>query len=145
MPAWIKTGFTDYAQRLPREWHFTLTEISTKKSSNNLSKAQLIRQEGQRMLAAIPSGSRVVALDVMGQLWDTAQLTSYLSHGLSDHRDLALLIGGAEGLDAACRSQAEVTWSLSRLTFPHMLVRVIVAEQLYRAWSMLSNHPYHRA
>ncbi len=145
MPAWIKTGFADYVDRLPPEWHFTLVEISTKKSGKKFHKDQLIRQEGQRILAAIPSGSRVIALDAAGQLWDTARLADYLSHWLNDCRDIALLIGGAEGLDEACRRQAEATWSLSPLTFPHMLVRVIVVEQLYRAWSLLRNHPYHRA
>lgn len=145
MPAWIKSGFMDYVERLPREWRFALIEISTKKSSKKLYKDQLLRQEGQRMLAAIPSGSRIIALDVTGQLWNTAQLAGYLNHWLSDSRDVTLLVGGAEGLDVACRNRAETAWSLSPLTFPHMLVRVIVVEQLYRAWSLLSNHPYHRS
>ncbi len=145
MPAWLKTGFADYAKRLPREWRFTLVEISAKKTSKNLQRDELIQQEGQRMLAAIPPGSRIITLDVTGQLWDTAQLAGCLRCWLSDSRDIALLIGGPEGLDNACQSRAESSWSLSRLTFPHMLVRVIVAEQLYRAWSLLSHHPYHRA
>lgn len=144
MPAWIKTGFVDYVERLPREWHFALIEIGVKKPSKNLARDQLVQHEGQRMLATIPSGSRVIALDETGQLWDTAQLASYLNGWLKDSRDVTLLIGGPEGLDRACRNQADATWSLSRLTFPHMLVRVMVVEQLYRAWSLLHNHPYHR-
>jgi len=97
------------------------------------------------MLAAIPPGAGVVALDERGEDWSTTRLASRLQSWLADGRDRALLIGGADGLAAACKARAEETWSLSPLTLPHGLVRVLAAEALYRAWSVLHNHPYHRA
>ena len=103
------------------------------------------REEGLRLLAALPKGAQLVALDERGTAWSTAQLARELAGWLGEGRDLALLIGGPEGLDEACRARADRLWSLSPLTFPHPLVRVILAEQLYRAWSLLGGHPYHRA
>ncbi|HEY5719007.1 MAG TPA: 23S rRNA (pseudouridine(1915)-N(3))-methyltransferase RlmH, partial [Gammaproteobacteria bacterium] len=98
----------------------------------------------ERMLAALPTGARVVALDVAGSAWDTPTLARQLERWRAGGSDVALLVGGADGLAPACLERAEQRWSLSPLTFPHMLVRVLVAEQLYRAWSLLSGHPYHR-
>lgn len=97
------------------------------------------------MLAAIPKGARVIALEVEGRAWSTEQLAQQLKHWLAEGRDVALLVGGPEGLSDEARAAADQQWSLSPLTLPHPLVRVIVAEQLYRAWSILNNHPYHRA
>ena len=96
------------------------------------------------MLAAIPAGSIVIALDVLGKSWSTEQLASQLDQWLASGQDVALLVGGPEGLSPACLQRADLKWSLSALTFPHPLVRIILAEQLFRAWSILSNHPYHR-
>jgi 23S rRNA (pseudouridine1915-N3)-methyltransferase len=107
--------------------------------------ARVLRAEGERLLAAAPSGSRLIALDERGEFWSTAELADRLADWLREGRDLSLLVGGPEGLDAGCRDRAERLWSLSRLTLPHPLVRVVVAEQLYRAWSLLHHHPYHRA
>jgi 23S rRNA (pseudouridine1915-N3)-methyltransferase len=104
-----------------------------------------VRIEGERLLAAIPGGSCPVALDERGQQWSTLELAAQLTGWLRDGRDVSLLVGGPDGLDAPCRARAERHWSLSRLTLPHPLVRVLIAEQLYRAWSLLHNHPYHRA
>lgn len=145
MPAWVNEGFADYAERLPREWHLALIQINSGKRRKNVDLARLLEEEGRRMLAAIPFNTRVIALDQAGRQWSTAQLAQQLDDWLQDGRDVALLVGGPEGLDGACKSRAETLWSLSPLTFPHALVRVIVAEQLYRAWSLLHNHPYHRA
>jgi 23S rRNA (pseudouridine1915-N3)-methyltransferase len=97
------------------------------------------------MLSAIPRGAQVVALDVNGQSWSTAQLAAHLESWLRSGRDIALLIGGPEGLAPACHAGVAMSWSLSNLTFPHGLVRIMVAEQIYRAWSILHSHPYHRA
>jgi 23S rRNA (pseudouridine1915-N3)-methyltransferase len=107
--------------------------------------ARIVRAEGERLLAAVPAGSRLIALDERGELWSTAELADRLAGWLREGCDASLLIGGPEGLDAACRARAERLWSLSRLTLPHPLVRVVVAEQIYRAWSLLHRHPYHRA
>jgi 23S rRNA (pseudouridine1915-N3)-methyltransferase len=96
------------------------------------------------MLASVPKNARVIALDVGGRTWSTEQLSDRLAGWLAEGRDLALLVGGPEGLADSCVRQAEERWSLSALTFPHPLVRVILAEQLYRAWSILKRHPYHR-
>lgn len=96
------------------------------------------------MLAAAGKGNRIVTLDILGQPWDTPQLATQLERWKQDGRDVSLLIGGPEGLAAACKAAAKQSWSLSTLTMPHLLVRVLVAESLYRAWSMPTNHPYHR-
>lgn len=145
LPAWVETGFADYASRLPRECPLHLIEIPAGKRGRNASIPQVLREEGERMLAAIGPGSRVIALEVSGREWDTGQLVRQLDTWLHDGRDVALLIGGPEGLGPAVKARAETAWSLSRLTFPHALVRILVAEQLYRAWSILHGHPYHRA
>ncbi len=145
MPGWVKAGYAEYAGRLPRECALNLVEIPAGKRGSNADVARAVRAEGERLLAAIPAGSCPVALDERGQEWSTAQLAERLAGWLRDGRDLSLLVGGPDGLDSPCRARAEWLWSLSRLTLPHPLVRVLVAEQLYRAWSLLHNHPYHRA
>lgn len=145
MPDWVKAGYAEYAGRLPRECALHLLEVPAGKRGHNADVARLIRDEGERLLAATPTGSDLIALDERGQEWSTTQLAERLAEWLREGRDLSLLIGGPDGLDPACRARAGQLWSLSRLTLPHPLVRVVVAEQLYRAWSLLHNHPYHRA
>lgn len=145
MPTWVNRGFEEYAGRLPRECHLALIPISPSKRSKNVELGRLLQEEGKRVLAAVPANTRVIALDQAGRPWNTLQLAQQLDDWLQDGRDMALLVGGPEGLDRACKVRAEALWSLSPLTFPHPLVRIIVAEQLYRAWSLLHNHPYHRA
>lgn len=145
MPGWVKQGYEEYATRLPPECSLRLIEIPAARRGKQMTTGRSLREEGERILAAIPTGTRVIALEVDGREWDTGELSRQLSTWLQDGRDLALLIGGPEGLDTACRARAEMAWSLSRLTFPHVLVRIVVAEQLYRAWSILASHPYHRA
>lgn len=144
MPGWVEQGYQEFAKRLPVECSLKLVEIPAGKRGKNADIARLTREEGERTLAAIPKGARVVALDVKGKPWSTEQLAQQLHGWLGDGRDIALLIGGPEGLADACRERADLLWSLSPLTFPHPLVRIVVAEQLYRAWSILQNHPYHR-
>lgn len=145
MPDWVKAAYAEYAERLPRECALRLLELPAGKRGHNADVARIIRDEGERLVAAIPAGSSVIALDERGQEWSTAQLAERLTEWLREGRDLSLLVGGPDGLDPACRARAGQLWSLSRLTLPHPLVRVIVAEQLYRAWSLLHHHPYHRA
>ncbi len=144
MPEWVGTGYHDFAARLPPECRLELVEIAAGKRGKNADVARITRDEGERMLAAVPKDARVIALDVGGRASSTEQLAAELQTWLQDGRDVALLIGGPEGLAPACRERAQQRWSLSPLTLPHMLVRIVVAEGLYRAWSVLQGHPYHR-
>jgi 23S rRNA (pseudouridine1915-N3)-methyltransferase len=145
MPDWVKTGYLEYAGRLPRECALNLVEIPAGPRRPPTDLTRIVRAEGERLLAAVPSGSHLIALDERGREWSTVELAERLTGWLQAGRDLSLLVGGPDGLDAACRDRAEQLWSLSRLTLPHLLVRIVVAEQLYRAWSLLHHHPYHRA
>ena len=145
MPDWVKTGYAEYTGRMPRECALNLIEVPTSPRGQHPDIARIVRAEGERLLAAVPAGSHLIALDERGQEWSTVELAGQLAGWLREGRDVSLLVGGPDGLDAACRDRAERLWSLSRLTLPHPLVRVVVAEQLYRAWSLLHHHPYHRA
>lgn len=144
MPAWVVQGYAEYARRLPADCALQLVEIAAGKRGKNADIERITRDEGERMLAAIPKGAQVVALEVSGRAWRTEQLAEQLDAWRHAGRDLALLVGGPEGLAPACRAAAGQAWSLSPLTLPHPLVRILVAEQLYRAWSILQHHPYHR-
>ena len=143
-PAWVAEGFADYARRLPREMPLKLVEVAPA-ARRNLPAERARRLEGERLLAQVNDKDRVIALDLTGRTWSTETLARKLDDWRMDGNDLAFLIGGADGLDERCLSRADERVSLSALTFPHALVRVIIAEQLYRAWTVLSGHPYHRA
>ena len=145
MPRWVQEGYQEYAKRLPAECALKLVEVPPGHRGKSANIQRAIQDEGDRMLKAIPKNALVVALDVKGKAWSTEQLAGQLSDWMGDGLDLALLIGGPEGLDPRCLNQAHLRWSLSALTMPHPLVRVVVSEQLYRAWSVVRNHPYHRA
>ncbi|RTZ72319.1 MAG: 23S rRNA (pseudouridine(1915)-N(3))-methyltransferase RlmH [Gammaproteobacteria bacterium] len=145
MPRWVKEGYEEYARRLAGEVTLELVEIPTRHRGKNPDIARILRDEGRQMLAAVPRGSQLVALEVDGRPWSTEQLSGQLASWLESGRDVALLVGGPEGLSPECTAAAQQKWSLSPLTLPHPLVRVVVAEALYRAWSLLRNHPYHRA
>jgi len=144
MPGWVEDAYQEYAKRMPRECQLVLREIPAGKRSRNADLARLARDEGERQLAAVPAGCRIVALDAGGRTFDSMGLARQLGRQMGEGRDLALLIGGPEGLAPACRSAAEERWSLSALTLAHPVVRVVLAEQLYRAWSIINNKPYHR-
>ncbi len=144
MPDWVTSGYEEYARRLTRECELKLREIAPGRRGKNADIARAIEDEGQRMQAAIPSGDRVVALDLSGKEWSTRQLAQALERWMSEGRNVSLLVGGPDGLAPACLAQADERWRLSTLTFPHPLVRIILAEQIYRAWSILQHHPYHR-
>ncbi|MDO9105976.1 MAG: 23S rRNA (pseudouridine(1915)-N(3))-methyltransferase RlmH [Methylovulum sp.] len=144
MPGWVQQGYDEYAKRLPRECELVLKEIAAGKRSKNSDISRIVRDEGERMLAAIPVGAHVVTLDLPGKRWTTPELAHAMQGWRESGQAVALLVGGPEGLADSVRSLARESWSLSALTFPHPLVRIVVAEQLYRAWSILNNHPYHR-
>lgn len=144
MPGWVQEGYHEYAKRLPPECGLHLIEIPPGRRGKGVDVERTVHDEGERMLAAIPRGCRVFALDVPGRQWSTEDLSQKLADWMQGGCDVALLVGGPEGLSAACRQRAEGLWSLSLLTLPHPVVRIVLAEQLYRAWSILKNHPYHR-
>jgi 23S rRNA (pseudouridine1915-N3)-methyltransferase len=144
MPAWVSQGFNEYSRRFPRDMSFNLVEIPPGKRGKNADISRILDKEGELTLAAIPKGNRIVTLEVEGKPWTTPQLANNLSKWQLDGRDVALLVGGPEGLAPACIAASEQKWSLSPLTLPHPMVRIIVAESLYRAWSINNNHPYHR-
>ena len=144
MPAWVEQGYREYAKRLPGECTLQLHEIPAGKRGKNADIVRLTRQEGEKMAAVIPKGARVVAMEVGGKAWSTEQLSARLDSWMGEGHDVALLVGGPEGLEPGLSASADERWSLSPLTLPHPLVRIVLAEQIYRAWSILKGHPYHR-
>ncbi len=145
MPGWVNDGYHEYARRMPQECSLRLTEIPLGQRGKAQPVERAVNEEGRRMLAAVGDRQRVIALDVKGRSWSTEQLADALCAWLQDGRDVALLVGGPDGLAASCLARAEQRWSLSPLTLPHPLVRVLLAEQLYRAWTLTCGHPYHRS
>jgi 23S rRNA (pseudouridine1915-N3)-methyltransferase len=144
MPAWIETGFGEYVKRMPAECRIVLKEIKPVERSGSKTADTAMAAERTRIEAVIPKGSRVVALDEHGKDVSTMQLSRLLSQWQQDGGDVTFVIGGADGLDAGFKQQADMQIRISSLTLPHGLVRVLLAEQLYRAWSITQNHPYHR-
>ncbi len=145
MPEWLDSGYKTYEKRLPRECRLELREIPLGQRSRSTDTTRAMAAEGEKMLSAVAPSDHVIALDVGGRMLDTPALAKAMDGWTHDGRDVALLIGGPDGLAPHCLERAESRWSLSPLTLPHGLVRVIVAEQIYRAWSLLRGHPYHRA
>lgn len=141
MPPWVADGWKEYARRLPPHLQLNLRAVE---SANKLPPAAAKRSEGEHLLAALPGRAHAIALDGGGKPWSTEALAGRLEQWLEHGDPMAFLIGGAEGLDRPVLAQCRERWSLGPLTLPHMLVRVIVAEQLYRAWTVLQGHPYHR-
>ena len=144
MPQWVDAGVDDYARRLRAHWKFELLEIPAGKRSASQPAERAIAAEGERVLAALRPQERAIALDERGQAMTTRELAARLAVGEREGDDLALLVGGPDGHAPPVRQRATECWSLSRLTLPHGLARVLLAEQLYRAQSLLLNHPYHR-
>lgn len=144
-PAWVAQGFAEYQKRLAHWLPLELLEVAPGRRGKGLDPARAIAEEGQRVLAAIPKGALVVGLDGGGKAHSSEQLAARLAYWRAQGCDLALAIGGPDGHAAEVLAAAAETWSLGPLTLPHMLVRLLVAEQLYRAASVLANHPYHRA
>ena len=146
MPAWIQEGFQTYAKRMPKECRLQLVELELgHRGKKNYSIAQAQQEETVQFEKALQQGDYIVALDVKGKAMSTEELAISLENWRGGGSDVAILIGGPDGLEAKLLKQAQQKISLSKLTLPHALVRVVLAEQLYRAWSILNGHPYHRA
>lgn len=144
VPGWVEQGFLEYAKRFPKELKLKLIEIPPIRRTKNTDILRIKKLEGEMLLSHCDPLALTVALDVTGKTWSTEQLADRLQKWMDDAISLNLLIGGADGLSAECLRKSPLTWSLSPLTFPHALVRILVAEQLYRAWTILTHHPYHR-
>jgi len=145
MPDWVADGFDEYRKRLSRELPLDLVEIRLGSRGKGRDPARAIADEGAAVRAALPKDVHIVALDGRGSAWSSEQLAAELKRWRMEGRDLAFLIGGPDGHATDVLSNAHQRWSLGPLTLPHMLVRLVVAEQLYRAVTMLAGHPYHRA
>ena len=144
-PAWVDDAFESFARRLPVQWKFGLEPIAAASRTGDGDARKAVELEGQGVLRKLKPAERVVALDERGRQLSSRELSAVLADWQREGRDVALVIGGPDGLSGDCLGRAEFRWSLSRLTLPHGLARVLVAEQLYRAWSLLQGHPYHRA
>ncbi|PJJ99089.1 23S rRNA (pseudouridine(1915)-N(3))-methyltransferase RlmH [Lysobacteraceae bacterium NML91-0213] len=144
-PGWVAEGFAEYRKRLSHWLPLDLVEIEPGLRGKGRDAARARQDEGARVLAALPRQANVVALDVEGRPYSSEDLARRLEHWRGQGRDLAVLIGGPEGHAPEVLARADERWSLGPLTLPHMLVRLVAAEQLYRAAAMLANHPYHRA
>ncbi len=149
MPAWVEQGCNEYLQRLPADWQVNLQEVPLQTRSKSQSSEVTRRRETERLFAAAKGCQRLIALDERGRSLDTRQLVGQLEEWQLQGGETALLVGGPDGIDWQVAAQAGPidranTWSLSAMTLPHPLVRVVLAEQLYRAWSIMHGHPYHR-
>ncbi len=144
MPSWVSEGYQEYAKRLPKELNPHLIDLPLANRNKNSNIEKLKVDEGKQILAALPKGVRMVALDVKGKSLSTEGLTEKLKDWQMNGQDVSIVIGGPDGLSHDCLQKAHERWSLSALTLPHPLVRVVLIEQLYRAWSITQNHPYHK-
>jgi 23S rRNA (pseudouridine1915-N3)-methyltransferase len=145
MPKWVEAGFDEYARRMPHEATIELMEIKPEKRGEGKKIEQLLVAEAARILAALPSKCRIVAMDERGRQWTTAKLADSITGWMRNGGDTAFLVGGADGLDANIKNSADEVLALSAMTLPHGLARILLAEQLYRAVSLINRHPYHRA
>ena len=144
MPKWVEAGFDEYARRMPHEAAIELTEIKPEKRGEGKKVEQLLAAEAARILVTLPSRCRIVAMDERGSQWTTARLADSITGWMRNGGDTAFLVGGADGLDANIRNSADEVLALSAMTLPHGLARILLAEQLYRAVSLINRHPYHR-
>ena len=143
-PSWVDAAFETYSGRFPQEWRFRLDSVATARRVKNDRSERARDTEGEQILARTRADERIVLLDERGKQMTSQNLAGRLSDWQFDGRDLCFIIGGPDGVSPACRERADVVWSLSDLTLPHGLARVLFAEQMYRAWSLLAGHPYHR-
>lgn len=144
-PGWVDDAFGVYTERYPREWKFRLDTIATARRGKNDKSDRAKTTEGEQILAKLAKTEQVVLLDERGTQLSSLLLSERLADWQRDSRNLSFIIGGPDGVSEACKQRADFAWSLSRLTLPHGLARVLFAEQLYRAWSLHTGHPYHRA
>lgn len=145
MPSWVNDGVAEYVKRLPKDMSFEMLELPLAARSKNADIKRLVLKETESLLSHIQPQDHVIALEVKGQNWSTEKLASNLETWQMNGQNVTFLVGGPDGLGDACRERANQLWSLSALTLPHPVVRVILAEQIYRAWTVTQNHPYHRA
>ncbi len=145
MPRWVDEGVSEYAKRLPADFNFGVTEVPMAKRGKSIDIAQAIKKESDALLSRVRTQDYVVAMEVGGKVLSTEDLAARFDAIRMQGQHVALLVGGPDGLGADCLARADEKWSLSALTLPHPLVRILVAEQVYRAWSILNSHPYHRA
>lgn len=145
MPGWVNEAWTEYARRIPATLNFSLREISLAKRGKNADTKRLTATESKALYKAMPARARVIALDVQGDTWSTEKLAANLQDWMGEGRDIGFMIGGPDGIAPDILQKADTRWSLGPLTLPHPLVRVVLVEQLYRAWTITQNHPYHRA
>lgn len=143
-PSWVDTAFNGYVQRLPRQWQFRLDSINTAQRNKGVAAAVAKDAESKKILAKIKPTEFAVVLDERGTELSSKELAGRLDEWQTIGQDLVFVIGGPDGVSADCLQRANLRWSLSRLTLPHGLARVLFAEQLYRAWSLTTGHPYHR-
>ena len=143
-PPWVVTAFSGYVARLPRQWRFRLDEIPAAQRKKNDAQGAASAAEGEKVLAGIRPSEHVILLDETGKQFSSRDLAARLESWQSGGADLVFVIGGPDGVSADVAERANLAWSLSRLTLPHGLARVLFAEQLYRAWSLTTGHPYHR-
>ena len=144
MPSWVSDGFKFYQQRLPKHFHPELIEIPAVTRSAAMPVARAMQREGGKMMKQLQPDHYVVALDERGRQWGSKQLAVEMGRWQSTYKQVTFLIGGADGLSPECKARADQTWCLSQLTLPHAMVRVQVCEQIYRGWTILQGHPYHR-
>ena len=144
-PAWAEAAVKEYLSRLPAEFEVECKLVKAESRTGNAPVARVLSAEAARVRAAVPRGSCLIALDERGKDWTTQQLADYLQRSRDSADDVAFAIGGADGLDPGLKDEARMQVRLSSMTLPHALAKVVLAEQLYRAWSMLAGHPYHRA
>jgi len=144
MPGWVEQGCLEYSKRMPADFSLQWVEIPLGTRSKNADIARLMQKEGQQMLSKVGTDEKLVTLEVEGALWSTEQLSQHLKGWREQTRVVNFCIGGPEGLSPEVCKQSEARWSLSKLTLAHPLVRIVLAEQLYRAYTLLTGHPYHR-
>jgi len=144
MPKWVQEGYGEFNKRLPAELTPKLVELPLAARAKNADLNKVREQEGMAILNAIPQGHKKVMLEVTGKAWSTENLAEKIASWQMEAVDVSFVIGGPDGLSSQCLAAADEKWSLSNLTLPHPLVRIVFIEQLYRAWSILQNHPYHK-
>lgn len=144
MPSWVCEGYAEYAQRMPSDYRLELIEISPEKRTKNSDLARIMSTEEMKIATAIPKGSYCIALDRIGRTMDTKTLAKRLQTWHDNQQSICFIVGGPEGLSQDFLKNADEIWSLSAMTLPHPLVRIVLSEQIYRAWTITINHPYHR-
>jgi 23S rRNA (pseudouridine1915-N3)-methyltransferase len=144
MPEWINTGYAEFSKRMPPELQINLIEITPSVRNKSTPIEKNIKEEGESIQSAIPANSKLIVLDEKGKYFSSIDLSKKMEGWLPMGQDISIVIGGTDGIDPMIKQQADEKWSVSSFTLPHALVRVVVAEQLYRAWSIMKGHPYHR-